>query len=642
MTSVVVPTKTTNLQEEESLHNTEHGNKIPQYPHRNECRFIPRTEEDFADGGAYPEVHVLQYPANMGLKHKYKSGATLRTLVPTVDAKGEVDYSSVVRQGENKNKVVHASYESLREKHRDESLLQKPSEEEISQVTQKTQQALEKIVETKIAAAKPKNVEGVRDTRKPSFIRYTPASSDAAHNSGAKQRIIKVMEAPVDPLEPPRFQHKKTPAAPPSPPVPILHSPPRKLDPEEAENWKIPPCISNWKNNKGYTIPLDKRVAADGRGLQDVRINDKFAKFTESLYIAERNAREEVEKRAQIEKKLAEKKKEKREMELRELAARARNERSAQSQRTECFDRGTEQEENTVVEEKEDEDTESIPDSSLMRDQVDNKMIEENGKGNDYSLAIEEQKEYEKRERIRAERRRERQRQLRLWEKEEEMGRSGKRSKLARDQDRDVSERIALHQPIVNNMRGEVQYDQRLFNQSAGMDTGFGAEDSYNIYTKPLFSGGNSGSLFRPKKNMDVSLEDDKHAISSSERKFRPDIGFQTGEEQNKSAQVSSRQERTKPVEFEHDVLTSIHSSGRMVAEEYQEVDPLGLEEFLSEAKRADSKRKPEKDASKQISTQPNVMSFVGHSDASALQEEYHTRGGSHRSKIQFQRGKQE
>ena len=35
-----------------------------------------------------------------------------------------------------------------------------------------------------------------------------------------------------------------------------------------AQDWKIPPCISNWKNAKGYTIPLDKRLAADGRGLQ--------------------------------------------------------------------------------------------------------------------------------------------------------------------------------------------------------------------------------------------------------------------------------------------------------------------------------------------------------------------------------------
>lgn len=28
-----------------------------------------------------------------------------------------------------------------------------------------------------------------------------------------------------------------------------------------AQDWKIPPCISNWKNIKGYTIPLDKRRA---------------------------------------------------------------------------------------------------------------------------------------------------------------------------------------------------------------------------------------------------------------------------------------------------------------------------------------------------------------------------------------------
>ena len=37
---------------------------------------------------------------------------------------------------------------------------------------------------------------------------------------------------------------------------------------KEQQEWKIPPCISNWKNARGYTIPLDKRLAADGRGLQ--------------------------------------------------------------------------------------------------------------------------------------------------------------------------------------------------------------------------------------------------------------------------------------------------------------------------------------------------------------------------------------
>ena len=39
---------------------------------------------------------------------------------------------------------------------------------------------------------------------------------------------------------------------------------------------------------QGYTIPLDKRLAADGRGLQSVHINENFAKLAESLYIADR------------------------------------------------------------------------------------------------------------------------------------------------------------------------------------------------------------------------------------------------------------------------------------------------------------------------------------------------------------------
>ena len=50
--------------------------------------------------------------------------------------------------------------------------------------------------------------------------------------------------------------------------MPVMHSPPRPVTAEDQANWKIPPCISNWKNAKGYTIPLDKRLAADGRGLQ--------------------------------------------------------------------------------------------------------------------------------------------------------------------------------------------------------------------------------------------------------------------------------------------------------------------------------------------------------------------------------------
>ena len=39
---------------------------------------------------------------------------------------------------------------------------------------------------------------------------------------------------------------------------------------------------------QGYTIPLDKRLAQDGRGLQNPQINENFAKLAEALYIADR------------------------------------------------------------------------------------------------------------------------------------------------------------------------------------------------------------------------------------------------------------------------------------------------------------------------------------------------------------------
>jgi len=55
---------------------------------------------------------------------------------------------------------------------------------------------------------------------------------------------------------------------------------------------------------------LDKRLAADGRGLQEVTINNKFAMLSESLYVAERKAAEDLRVRNQIRKKMAMREKE--------------------------------------------------------------------------------------------------------------------------------------------------------------------------------------------------------------------------------------------------------------------------------------------------------------------------------------------
>ena len=44
--------------------------KAPAYPHRASGGFVPRDPEDFGDGGAYPEIHVAQYPLGLGKKGK--------------------------------------------------------------------------------------------------------------------------------------------------------------------------------------------------------------------------------------------------------------------------------------------------------------------------------------------------------------------------------------------------------------------------------------------------------------------------------------------------------------------------------------------------------------------------------------------
>ncbi len=126
--------------------------------------------------------------------------------------------------------------------------LVRPDEEAIAEETKKTAEALQLMVTNKVAITKPSTLP--TQPGGPTYIKYTPAQQGAQFNSGAGQRIIKMQDLPVDPLEPPKFRHTKVPRGPGSPPVPVLHSPPRKVTVQDQQNWKIPPCISNWKNAK--------------------------------------------------------------------------------------------------------------------------------------------------------------------------------------------------------------------------------------------------------------------------------------------------------------------------------------------------------------------------------------------------------
>uniref|UniRef100_A0A7N2KLT6 SKI-interacting protein SKIP SNW domain-containing protein n=1 Tax=Quercus lobata TaxID=97700 RepID=A0A7N2KLT6_QUELO len=93
---------------------------------------------------------------------------------------------------------------------------------EIEETTKETKASLQKILNRRFTTTR-------RHSSK--FIKYKPSqqSASAAFNSGAKERIINIFEMLADPLDPPKFKHKRLPkpSASASPPVPIMHSPPR-------------------------------------------------------------------------------------------------------------------------------------------------------------------------------------------------------------------------------------------------------------------------------------------------------------------------------------------------------------------------------------------------------------------------------
>ena len=543
----------------------------PGYGHRK--GFIPRRLSDFDQGGAYPEIHVAQYPLEMGKPGKQRSMGAAHNhskgmLALSVTAEGDVAYDALLRRDGNGSKqLMHTGHAALVPKlEKLNGAFERPDAEEEDEVAKETAAVLAAKVSSKQAAVNPKNVPKVPGEAQ--FIKYTPAGGNTSH-AAANARIIQMQDMPVDPLEPPKFPHVKVPRGSGSPPVPVMHSPPRALTAQDHKDWKIPPCVSNWKNAKGYTIPLDKRLAADGRGLQEVQINDGFAKFSEALYIAENKARTAVETRAKMQREMVSREKERKEAELRDLAMQARMDRM----------RGVQgRDEGVAV-----EDPGSSPSGSPPRM---TKMERDHARRSPSPVGRRQRDAYDeeddarrRRDDIRDERRRERERERRL---EAKQAHGYKRSKLTRDKDRDISEKIALGMAKVSG--GEAMYDQRLFNQDTGTQAGIGAEDAYNLYDKPLFT--DRSDVYRAKGN--GSGED----VDTS--RFKPSKGF-AGTDYSKEAAGG-------PVEFEAE-------------------DPFGLDAFLTDVRKG-------KDALDSIGSRGQMIGSAG--DGS---------GSGSRTRMQFTKG---
>ncbi|EPB68426.1 SKIP/SNW domain protein, partial [Ancylostoma ceylanicum] len=351
--------------------------------------FKPRTPEDYGDGGAFPEIHFAQFPLGMGMGER--KGKSEGQIALQYDADGKLRHDAIARIGHDKNKVylvVYTKLADMRAKVWDEEDedIQRPDEETIAEQTEKTRLALEKITESKVASALP--VRHAEKQAPAQYIRYTPSQQSSLHAGGSQQRIIRMVEEQKDPMEPPKFRiNQKIPRAPPSPPAPVMHSPPRKVTTKDQNDWKIPPCISNWKNPKGFTVSLDKRLAADGRGLQQERAG--------------------IRKRDEDD----------------DEAVRAREE--------------------------------------IRRDRLDDIRKERNIARN----------------------------------------RPDKVDKLMRDRDRDISEKIVLGLPDAKVRSSETQFDQRLFDQNKGLDSGAMDDETYNPYDKAWRGGDNvQQHIYRPSE----------------------------------------------------------------------------------------------------------------------------------------------
>ncbi|KAI8902526.1 SKIP/SNW domain-containing protein [Globomyces pollinis-pini] len=521
-----LPTSKWDIEEDITPIITKKKSSIPKYGKRSD--FIPQNQKDFGDGGAYPEIHIVQYPLGMG-KKKQMGADTSETIALQTDKDGRIRYDLVLHQGQNgAKKIIHSTLNDMTAQDIGEVELQ-PDLETVKQKTEETRLALEKAFTAKEQFGKP--ISYASKMNAPTYVKYVPSEQQNNTSAIATSRIVRLQQAPVDPMEPPRFKHRKIPRSTGSPPPPVLRSPPRKVTVEEQQNWVIPPCISNWKNAKGYTIPLDKRLANDGRGLQDVSINDNFAKLSEALFIADRHAREEVKLRSEMLTKLAVKQKKEKEEKLRLLAQKAREERAG-------F--GT---------------SSAVPDlDSVLEDSGSSEESEEE------ELTAAEKNKLREREELRKEKARQREKELRMSNMGEE--KKGKQSQSSQAK-RDISEKIALGlaQPTISK---EGMYDQRLFNQTAGLTSGFGGDDEYSHFDKPLFNHGAAQSIYVPRnqaKEFASGVETEKINSLLTKTQGPGHKGF-------KGTENADDHIRSGPVQFE------------------KEGDVFGVDAFLSAAKR--------------------------------------------------------
>ena len=350
------------------------------------------------------------------------------------------------------------------------NILQKPSEVSTLQNIYNTKKALEKLSNHRIKTYQSFKTNNLNvDSNKNNqlcykYINYQFDSNNNNKNSNKNSHLIKLVALPVDPLSNLKYKHHKIPLSNTNEKnfVPVLHSAPAPLSLEEQKKWKIPPCVNMSNNPKGLVIPLDIRLANDGRNLREYKANKNFAKFADILAMTEKNVRKEIEERNKIAQSIQIAAAMKKEKELKEAAKQARMERKSYTNKNSTNNNS------------------SMVYSLDTSDILNNKEEEGN-----YLLKNKRERSKDKEEKERKERN-----ELREIRKRDiEYERRLELIKQYEKEGRDINDKILLGQNNMINNNNVI--DSRLYELEGGIENPFDYNEDCQVYDKPLFNGKN-------------------------------------------------------------------------------------------------------------------------------------------------------
>lgn len=309
------------------------------------------------------------------------------------------------------------------------------------------------------------------------YVTYKPKQENDAENKNTK--IIAISENQVDPFMQSKFKHRKMKKENDDIPVPVLSSPKKKLTTDDHKKWVIPPCLSNWKNSKGYTLPLHMRLTADLRGSKNIELSEKFAQFNDVFNLTEKQIRQDLQERNKLRDAIKIADQLKKENELIELSKELNHQKNRYNINSETSsvnysNLDNQSERNLSIKSDCDSkylqnkrfsgfDSSVAGDSSYKYSELSNKKFDklsESNVNNDINSL-----------------------DLRLLETRNKI-REINEKKLINQQ----KSRYEENKDVKPNLTNEDLMDSRLYNKTSGLESGLGNDEDYNLYDKPLFN----------------------------------------------------------------------------------------------------------------------------------------------------------